>query len=523
MIEDKFMGIVTDIIDEHSFIFRSDNSVKCQVGQVVGLNISNDIYMLAYIVKIDVDYFLNNAEEYFTSLASDNKLMELSKGERSPKYSQRAMANYIGIYEFSNTDKRFIESIFSINSYTPKIYQKVASFHFDCIEVVYGLKQNIENHFKLGAFLYPSYSVSDILPDVNVSTETFHSHTLISGVTGSGKSRLTALIANQLASNGGHITIIDPHDEYVNFADTNTAQVSFFSVNEQSHNKRKDIRIRNLSLTNQYLTPLVLEKLLPNLSDQQLEYIHEVYTDITLDNPQNISLRKIIDTTIQKFNSDYISEGHSKEILLQAQQYAKKDTNYLPFINRYIFYLNKEWYSGKKQIARAAVSFSLLNRLVNVFEDEIFPDNTNYPTPAWLDYNTRNSINIINIAYDSLYVRRFVNTIIQCFFTPQVNNRILIVDEAHLLFNDKSDKLGTAVLLSRLLRESRKFKLSIIFITQNEIDIPEEIKSQFQNRFRFREEKSQELKYLSNQTCMCSIYGGKRSFPMRVDTIEIVK
>jgi hypothetical protein len=73
--------------------------------------------------------------------------------------------------------------------------------------------------------------------------------------------------------------------------------------------------------------------------------------------------------------------------------------------------------------------------------------------------------------------------------------------------------------LSRLLRESRKYNLSLIFVTQNEHDVPEEIKSQFQNRFRFREENNPELKYLNNQTCLCSIYKGKLSFPMRVDDV----
>ena len=130
----------------------------------------------------------------------------------------------------------------------------------------------------------------------------------------------------------------------------------------------------------------------------------------------------------------------------------------------------------------------------------------------------------MNVVYDSNpNTRRFVNTIIQCFFTPQDNHRTLIIDEAHLLLNEKSDSLGTADLLSRLLRESRKFKLSIIFITQNEEDVPKELKTQFQNKFKFREESDQILKYLDNQTCRCSIYKGKLSFPMRVENVETIR
>jgi hypothetical protein len=517
----KFIGIVTDVIDEHSFIFRSDNNVKCQIGQVVGINISNDIYMLANIEKIDVDYFLTNSKEYFTSVASDNKLRELSKGIRSPKYSQLIKANFIGIYEYNENDKHFIESNFSINSYTPSIFQEVVSFDFECIETVYGLKQNTEGFFKLGTFLYPNYSDNNIFLDVNIATDTFNSHTLISGVTGSGKSRLTALIANQLALNGGHITIIDPHNEYVNFADTKKVKVSFFAKNPQLYKERNDIFKRTFSLTNDYLTPTVLAKLLPNLSEQQYDYLCKIFDDIIKSNSKNLSLKKVIDFTIQRFNQDYKEEGHLSEILINAQKYAKEDSNYLPFIKRYVWYLNKEWYTGKSKPAKAAVVFTLLKRLVDIFEEDVFANNS--ITPVWLDYNSLNSINIMNIVYDSnVNTRRFINTIIQCFFTPQINHRVLIVDEAHLLLNERREELGTATLLSRLLRESRKYNLSIIFITQNEEDVPEDIKSQFQNKFKFREDKDHTLRYLDNQTCMCAIYKGKLSFPMRVDNVKII-
>lgn len=518
--ENKFIGIVTDIINEHSFIFRSDNIVRCQIGQIVGLNISSDIYALACVEKIDVNYFLTNTEEYFTSIASENKLNELLKGNRPPKYSQRIKATFVGIYEYNKSGNHFIESNISIDSYTPNIFHEVIYFDFNSIDTVYGLCHEVKKGFKLGKFLYPNYSNKNILNDVKISTDTFRNHTLISGVTGSGKSRLTAIIANQLAIRGGHITIIDPHDEYVIFLDTKNAKVSHFSRNAQAFNDRSDIYKRNLTLTNQYLTPIVLSKLLPKISESQSEYIYEAYTSILDEFGKDITLKKIIDIIIQKFNRNYIEEGHSADILSKAQLYAKEGRDYLSFITRYIFYLNREWYSGKSKPAKAEVAFSVLKRLIDVFKDDIFPSNINNPTPGWLDFDARNTINIINIDYDSnSYVRRFVDTIIQCFFTPQKRSRILIVDEAHLLLKEKSET-ETSALLSRLLRESRKFNLSIIFVTQNEVDVPDEIKSQFQNKFRFREEKNEKLKYLDNQTCLCSIYKGKLDFPMRVDHIE---
>jgi len=550
-----FIGIVTDVIDEHSFIFRSDNNVKCQIGQIVGLkNVSQNIYTLACISQVNVAYFLTNSEEYFTSIASENKLNELLDGVRSPKYSQRITANFIGIYEYSSDDKHFIESSFSIDSYTPSIFQEVVSFDFNCIETVYGLKQNLESYFKLGKFLYPNYSNKGILPDVNISTNTFNSHTLISGVTGSGKSRLTALIANQLSSNGGHITIIDPHNEYANIVDTRQ-KVCFLSnsrsYKKNSNNqyevtflypenihKRDDIIKRSLSLTNQHLTPTIIGKLLPELTKQQVDYIYEVFDKITSQpnySAQNLRISTILESMLEDFKLEFRIKYDNKQSkhrsqstteeeqspLQKASEFADKDSN--DYYNRYLLYLAKD--VDNMSMGKLHVIYAVLKKILKVNKEDIFPERTNSPTPSWLDINNRNIINIINLDYNSNdYIRRFLNTIIQCFLIPQENKeghyRTLIVDEAHLLLNEKSD---TSSLLSRLLRESRKFGLSIMFITQNEVDVPEEIKSQFQNKFKFREEKDQILKYLDNQTCICSIYKGKLSFPMRVDNVEGIR
>ncbi|GHV52352.1 hypothetical protein FACS1894181_15380 [Bacteroidia bacterium] len=528
----KFVGVVTEIADNHNFIFRVNSDYKCQLQQVVGLNISNNTFVLANITNIEVGYFLKDKEEYFTSLSVDNKLQELSVGTRKPKIATKVKATYLGLYEYNENTNNFFESICSVDVYTPSIFQVVYTFNFKDIEAAYGLNQNSKDYFKLGTFLYPNYFNDGNLPDVNISTETFNSHTLISGVTGSGKSRLTALIANRLAGNGGHITIIDPHDEYMDFVDTKLTKVSFFSKNEQLHKERNDVAKRGISFANLFFTPQVVSKLLPELSDQQMNYIYEVFDKNAKD---NVTIKTIIDSILEEFKSEFKAAGLNvkvklkeinrennkiiekeieKDKLTAVHEYAEKDTN--DYISRYLFCLSKEVNTSK--IGRLHVIHAVLKKLLVIYEANFFPISLTYPIPSWLNVDNKNSINIINLDYDSnTNIRRFVDTIIQCFFTPQTKNRTLIVDEAHLLLNEKSD---TSNLLSRLLRESRKFGLSIIFITQNEEDVPEDIKSQFQNKFRFREEKDQTLKYLANQTCMCSVYKGKLSFPMRVDNLE---
>lgn len=516
----NFIGIVTNVIDAHSFIFRTDNNVNCQIGQIIGLNINNNTFIFACIVNIDVDYFLTNSEEYFSSIASDNKLSELAKGIRSPKYSHSIKANYIGIYEYSDKQNRFIESSFSINSYTPKIFQEVVSFNFVDIETVYGLRQNSVNYFNIGKFLYPNYIINETLPDVTISPETFDSHTLISGVTGSGKSRLTALIANQLAENGGHITIIDPHNEYVNLANTKTATVYFYYRKEQYHEEKSDIYKRPLSLSYEYLKPQILTRLLPELSDQQKDYLFDVFENEKI--KRNISFKNFIELMIEDFNFEFRIKG-SKDKLQLANEYAEKDNkDEVMYYQRYLLYLSREL--NNEKLGKLHVIDAVIKKVLSLFKEGIFPMATNLPIPIWLDAKNRNFINIINLDYEAHEnVRRFVDTIIQCFLTPQKdsseNHRTLIVDEAHLLLTENSD---TSKLLSRLLRESRKFDLSIIFITQNEKDVPEEIKSQFQNKFMFREENNQILNYLDDQTCMCRVYKGKLNFPMKVNHVESI-
>ena len=162
----RFIGIVTEIIDNHNFVFHSNNGYKCQLQQVIGLNIKDNTFVLANITNIDVSYFLTDKEEYFTSLSVDNKLQELSLGVRKPKMATKIKATYLGIYEYDDMKNKFFESILSIDVYTPSVFQEVVSFDFYCIETIYGLKQSTEKYFKIGKFLYPNYLHDAKLPEI---------------------------------------------------------------------------------------------------------------------------------------------------------------------------------------------------------------------------------------------------------------------------------------------------------------------------------------------------------------------
>jgi len=509
----KFIGIVTDVIDEYNFIFQSDNNVKCQVQQIVCINIVDNIYMLANIVKIDVNYFLNNSQEYFTSIATDNKLIELTKEGKNPKYSKKNYATCLGIYELDNINDIFIESKFSINKFTPSVFQKVFLFNFECIETVYGLGSK---SLKVGKLLYPDYSKSKNLPDVNIPYNSFNCHTLISGITGAGKSRLASLIVKHLGSNSGHVSIIDPHDEYINLLlpDKNYDLFKYYIEKENKINNTNVIN-RDLAFSTKVLIAPILTKLLPELSDQQQIYIYDFFKQVK--NKDDILLNDLIGILIKDFNQEYVAEyPENKEDLNKAKEFANitfKDN--IEYINRYVSYISSQLIRFKG-VGKTKMIFAVIKKLIEVSSQNIF----HKELPSWLDSQKRKVIHIINVDYDSNeYIRRYINTVLQCYLIKDnvvSFNRTLVIDEAHLLLRENS---LTTKLLNRLLRESRKLGISIIFITQNEEDVPEEIRGQFQNKFRFREESNNSLKYLPNQTCSVSLFGSKLDFSLKVDSI----
>lgn len=512
----EFVGIVTGIVDEYNFIFHSDKDTRCQIQQIVGINVFKDIYILANIVDVEVDYFLTNSKEYFTSKASDNKLVELSVKGKSPKYSSKISATFLGIYNLT-TNGSFKESVYSINKYTPKLFQKVLTFDFKCIESVYGINNDTQNGIELGTFLYPKYSTDNIFDSVILPLDSFNSHTLISGVTGAGKSRIASLIVRKIGSSNGHVSIIDPHNEYFEFlADLPKCSICKYYINS-SHEREENSKIKDRPLTfsaQNFVAP-ILVKLLPELSEQQQNYIYESFVNIHSNGKQ--PLKKLIDNIVRDFNSNFIQDYPRYErVISEAQEYAKADfKNYQIFINRYVSFIgsNINQYKGT---SKTKMIFAVLKKLIGIYGDNLFP----IKEPSWQNSNNRNAIHILNIDYDANEnIRRFINAILQSFLTMHGINsihRVLVIDEAHLLLRENS---LTTRLLTRLLRESRKLGLSIVFITQNEEDVSEEIRSQFQNRFRFREETKSTLKYLPNQTCTVSMFGSKLDFSMRINSI----
>jgi len=343
------MGVITQILSQNRFVFQSNMDAKTEISKIVGINISEKHYLLAVVTGMDTGYFLTDTKEYFTSLATDNRLGAIANGNSNrnpPKFANSVHAEILGIYTYDAGENALIEIEKSVPLCTTNILQAVQQFEFKDIVRIFGLTQKNTSSLYIGEMLYPRYSDSQ---HVRIPIDAFNTHTLISGTTGAGKSRLSALIANELVQMGREVSVFDPHGEY--------------------------------------------------------KYV--------------VDPKVKIDTIRPKESTKY-------------------------------------------------------------FED-----------------------------------------ILSSFKEPKFNEEVktLIIDEVHTLFKDAASR----DLLELLLRSSRKFGLATIFITQDLDDIPDTMRDQFQNQCSFREKKSDTLKYLQDQTCICSLRAGKVPFPMRVQTIELIK
>jgi DNA helicase HerA-like ATPase len=192
---------------------------------------------------------------------------------------------------------------------------------------------------------------------------------------------------------------------------------------------------------------------------------------------------------------------------------AQSAKNHVDFISRFTKELRKIINQIGFKVGRTDVYLAIISKTNELRENKLIVDSE----PNWLKESSK-SIDIFNIDYNTnSYIRRFINSILQYFLRSSNSKfRVLVIDEAHMLLNENSE---TSRLVKQLLREARKFKISVIFISQNFTDISEDIRSQFQNHFNFREQDVLKTKYLSDQICNVSVYGSKVDFVMQVKNI----
>lgn len=503
----KMIGLVNEIIDDTCVSFYFDKNIECDIDDVIAL-IQGERVIVARLVKIEVNYYLNDIKQYFISKAADNKLSSLVEPQAQPRYGYIGLAEIMGIYTLK--DGYLEENKLTINKFSPRIFQPVYLLDKKLLPALFGL--SADQGIELGTVIKNS-----VVFPAKIENKILKKHTLITGVTGSGKSRLVFNILSQIADKNVHISVLDPHDEYISFLDRNTSRdvkiYKFCRLYKNNLEVKSESRIiyRTLAFPETYLDASSLVRLLPHVSVQQEECLFEVFDEIKKNTLIEI-INKLVEWQKKEIDKDDPEFWNRvKEVYDKIKTAAKSRSELI----EYSTILIRSSYKEKNNSGRMTVYNALILKLIELYKKKIV---VNY-TPNWLENASPNTIDIFNIDYSSNeYIRRFINTVLQCFITHTFADeiRILVIDEAHLLLKEETE---TKKILIRLLREARKFNTTLIFLTQNENDLPEEMLSQIQNKFTFRNVNDQHLKYLQDQICICKLYGSKMAFPLRVKDI----
>lgn len=495
--ENKYIGKILEIKSNKLFEFYINNNIDLKIDDLVGIEVEQNIWLVAKVNHIKTNYYLKEPDLYFISKASKNSLDKINTDEI--KYALVCVAENLGYYEKSNSSYEFLNR--KTNLYTPKPLQDIFKLGFLDSAKIFGLN-DYSNNFSFGEIAYPFEG-----HDAFVDKENFNNkHTLISGITGSGKTRLTSIIIEYLATINAHVWVIDPHLEYLDLLTDIKEKISIFSRKGISNKyqefleftkKINGIEVENLFFSSKLINAYTLCNILPNISIYQEEIIHNVYNSISYNDVEETDLLEEFLNQIQ--NETFIKEDELNSIVIDKH-----------FVK--VWEVNKFVKSKNKNSDNLFLAYlGLQNRINQLQESGLFKK----ITPSWLEKKT-GKVDILAEDYSAdIEGVRFINTLLSQFLNGGTHPKFstIIIDEAHQLFKIQNEKV--LFNLNRLLREARKFNISMIFITQNKNDLPDDMLSQFSNFFSFRE-YSDNLNNLNNQSCRVSLANSKSDFVLNV-------
>ncbi len=502
----KQIGLVIQIVDDQNISFIVNNNVKCNIGNLVAVEFTKSVYVLAEIRKIELQFYLENVRQYLVAKAVENNVNKLTESHNQPRYGQYITARILGYY-YLESESNLIEISSKINRYTTSAFEKVYLVEFGKSPSVYGLSISLTEHesargnFSLGDLSFPVIVQSHEASKLFFDLKTFKRHSLICGVTGSGKSRLCALIIKEIAARGAHVNVLDPHDEYITL------------LKSSDRYRINIINQDNITFSEKYLNANTLTKLLPKLSEQQETVIFEFFNELR---GNKVSIQKLSELLVKELLLE-IEKANVKDVQIligRSSEILKSSKNYTEYVMFLMAYLKTKISNGARP-TRLDVLIAVISKINDLRLKNILSSTD----PDWLKTN-QNCVDIFNFDFSSNeYVRRFINSIIQFLLRKQDINefRVFVIDEAHMLLKEKSE---TYRLLIQLLREARKFNISVIFVSQNLSDVPDEIKSQFQNQFNFRQDQLETTQFFADQICDVSLYSSKLNFAMKVSNVS---
>ncbi len=492
----EFVGIINKIISNNSIYFVANEKAEIMIDNIVCYNAA-DAYVLCKIVDIDINYYLKEPDSFFISKASHNELENVADNE-SIKYSKSIKAQIIGRYLLNNEDQ-FIKHPFSTNYNTPQNFTKIYKVPYEYLINAFCLS-NIEDSIDIGVIAHPYLN-----KPAAIDFEMFTGHTFISGTTGAGKSRLVAHITKQIALNNGHVTIIDPHDEYTSLVFDDKLTINRFSRSKRNlknhllkiNSKVPQINLKNLQFGEKELTASMLVKLLPNINNEYTtDIVHKFFEQCFGTNNSKIELIKLIDA----LNEEIINSIDNERELGQF--------NFNPISV-------KDFLKTTKRPSYIGALTGLISRLQQLIEEDIFIKET----PSWLlEYENTIDLFVEDYSADREGIRLITGIVLQFLNYNASKPHYLIIDEAHQFFamnNSESKKL-----ISQLLRESRKYNIVVILITQNSSDLPDDLINLIDNQFQFREMNNSTTHLLPNQVCYAKLRNSNFDFIFRVTDLK---
>jgi DNA helicase HerA-like ATPase len=513
----RYVGTIIQPESNKYYSFMLNNESNLQIDSIVAIEAigveDQANILLSKVRKIETSYYIKNPDLYFLNKAANNQLDKIDS--QNTQYGIIAICDILGYYKF-NEKAGYSASKDKFSLHTPVPLQKVFKVPEVYLNSIYGLSSKIENNVVLGQVVHPFKSEAIVQPNL------FKIHTLISGISGSGKTRLASLIINNLAANGAHVIILDPHYEYLDLLldkkKVSEQKINVYSRFKKSHktsnilkqlnalDEYENIRKEKLVFNSHLLTATMLCKVLQNLTSHQEELIHtEFEYACKLYNEENPK-EDLLEYFYAYLNQQLVfSEEEINQLIFQEKG---KQVIHSYQINKFLELKRND---GKRLVVEAVA-----RRVSELLEQELFVKEL----PSWLKDNS-GTIDIINEDFsDDEFGKRMVNTIMSHFLESKTNDkqRILVIDEAHKLLNIEDNQ--TRKLIFQLLRESRKFNTSLLLLTQNYNDLPPEVLSLFHNVYRFKEVNNEEYQTLPSRMCHVNSVNSACNYIMQVSNVE---
>lgn len=476
--EKNEIGFVVEFKTDYEIIFMADALSGISIGNVVGINLKKNLWVLGRIENYTPKYLLADHSKYFVSRIVNNDTDDISLKSGEFKVALVVNAVVLGIYEEDKSGCLSI-SANSPNRYTSSPLQKVFLIDVKKCTQIFGVDSNAPIY---GKIIYPNTL------DAKINSDKFlNKHTFITGVTGSGKTMLAGLLGAKLAQEGANVIIVDPHSEYENIISkcSNNTSVNIYSRSLRKEEKYTKSKVtfskKLLQFPMDYINPSIMKTLLRIDDVYEQGLIDEIFDAITL-HGHKINL-------FEEFTKAYIK----KEIELKAE----KDQNRLERLQNIQRKIGKATIGKDRLIAKEG--------------------------QGWLGASEEH-ISIISGQHSiHEYAHRIITAILESVLNPNYTKsrkNIIIVDEAHQLFRGEYKEVRQKkALIGQLLREARKYNTGLILVTQVIEDIPEYIREQLQNRFMFRNNLDIRTRHLEDKICLCSVSGSKSEFLMKVNDI----